>query len=443
MSDAQVEAGPDSGAHHRRLGPYTVLEKLPPYGMVQPYVVRRDGGVDLLILKRLLLELSSNPTARSRFQREAVIAQHLRHPNVVTAQAVGEDHDVFYLVTEWVRGVSLHAVQERLQGRPLPLPVFRRVALGVLDGIGYAHAATTREGLPLDVVHRDLAPRSILLSFSGEVKIIDFGVARARVDDFKTSPGMAVGSVPYFSPEQAQGRALDRRSDLYTLGVVFYELLTGRPVVREDALLPMLRAVVGEEPAPLASLRPDLPPALVQAIQRAMAKEPEERWADAVALRAAMAASLPPGRDDHEEVSRFVRQLFPDREAETIALVDRIREVGASLPSPVMPVALAEPERERLTQVVRSRRRIAEEPPEPSVMTMPGVPVPARPEAPTAVVVKPPARGLRTGVVVGAGLLALSFLGAALWATLRSSEPGPAPAAAPQEAAAPAIEPAV
>jgi serine/threonine protein kinase len=448
LSDAPVQAGPDSGAHHRRLGPYTVLEKLPAYGMVQPYVARRDGAVDLLILKRLLLELSGNVTARSRFRREAALAQHLRHPNVVIAQDVGEDQDVFFLVTEWVRGVSLHAVQARLQGRPVPLPVFRAVALAVLDGIGYAHAATSREGLPLDIVHRDLAPRSLLLSFSGEVKINDFGVARARVDDFKTLPGIAVGSVPYFSPEQAQGRGLDRRSDLYTLGVVFYELLTGRRAVREDGMLAMLRAVVGEEPPPLASVRPDLDPPLVQAIQRALAKDPDERWSDAVAFRAAVAAALPPARGEVELVSRFVRQLFPDREAETIALVDRIREHAEELgtPTQVVPVPLDDrPEREKATQVVRSRRRQEDEPPEPSVMTMPGAPVPSQPDGPALVQLPRPARrGPPVGLLVAAGAVAAACLAAALWVTLRAAPVVPVTLSVPAAAqATPEVQPEV
>lgn len=444
----------DSGAHARRLGPYTLLEKLPAYGMVQPYVGRADGAVELVLVKRLLIELASDRTAQQRFSREAKIAHALRHPNVVLALDHGLDGEVFFLVTEWVRGVSLHAVQARLRRvrADLPLDVFATIALRVLDGLGYAHAATDASGLPLDIVHRDLAPKSLLLSFAGEVKIADFGVAQARVDDFKTLPGTAVGSIPYMSPEQAQGRPLDRRSDLYTVGVVFYELLAGQPAVPEAGQLEMLRRVVSEEPRPLAALRPDLPPPIVQAVSRALAKDPEERWPDAASFARALMPHLPLVPRSDQVLSAFVRRVLPEREAETMALLARIRDNAAALAArstsglnaagQVVPAAPEEdrPEREIATQVVRRRAAAEEEPPEPSVMTMPGAPVPDTtgegPPVHVAVEAPPPVRARASlGLAVLAGLLAVALGVAAWWV---SRDPAPTP---PVRAATPAPAP--
>ncbi len=444
MSDTLTK-DTDSGAHQRRLGSYALFDKLPAYGMIQPYIGRADGQVELVVIKRLLMELAGDVTAQSRFRREARIASNLRHPNLVPAVDVGSDQGAFFLVTEWVRGVSLHAVLERLRAlkKRLPLEVFSIIALQVLDGIAYAHAATDQQGLPLGIVHRDLAPHSVLLSFAGEVKVADFGMARVSVDDFKTLPGMTVGSIPYMSPEQAQGRQVDARSDQYSLAVLFYEMLSRQPVVPQGRMLTMLRAVVGEEPAPLASLRPDLPPMLVQAIQRALCKERDERWPDVASFAAAMKAHLPPTPRASDALSRFARRLLPEREAQMVALLEQIREhagviearhtSGISPQGQVVPVALDErPEREKATQVVRARLNLDEEPPEPSVMTMPGAPLPAeRARVAPPVVSSPPAKakadaaGRRGTLIfsVGAGVLALGLGVAAWWVSSSASSP--------------------
>lgn len=437
--------GTGSGAHERRLGRYTLFDKLPAYGTVQPYVGRADGEVELVVVKRLLVELSTEPTARQRFRREARIATELRHPNLVQAFEEGVDGDVHFLVTEWIRGVSLHAVLQRLRElkRRLPLEVFGLIALRIMQGLSYAHAATDRQGLPLGIVHRDMAPHSVLLGFAGDVKIADFGVARLRADEFQTQAGMAVGSIPYMSPEQAQGRELDARSDQYTLGVLLYEMLTRRRAVADARMLTMLRAVVGEEPPPLASVRPDLPPMLVQAVQRAMAKERDERWPDVATFAAALQPHLPTVPDPTEVLSRFTRKLLPEHEAEAVAFVKRVRdhaEVSAiarassiSEAGRVVPAALDEaPEREKATQVVRSRKAAQQEPQEPSVMTMPGAPVPQAPGLSAARPhPAPPERRASSRRVrvsrfsIGVGVLAL-FFGAAAWWVSASLPGGPA-----------------
>lgn len=418
-----LTAKSDSGAHQRRLGKYTLLESLPVYGMVQPHVARADGEIELVVVKRLLMELASDPVAQGRFEREARVAAALRHENLVRALDSGTDGDVSYLVTEWVRGVSLFAVLDRLRGlkKRMPAPAFVAIAQSVLSGLGYAHRATDGQGMPLGIVHRDLAPRSIVLSFSGEVKVADFGVARAHVTDFKTLPGTAVGSVPYMSPEQAHGQPLDPRSDIYALGALFYELLTNRPVVVQGSMLGMLRAVVSEEPRPLASLRPDLPPPMVQAVQRALAKDPAERWPDAESF--AQALSGPgPAQDTRPLLSQFVRRLLPERETEMAELMGLIRDTAeqgrmhrsssVTAGDPVVPSDLdALPQRELATQVLSRRSSGLQEPPEPSVMTMPGALASPQP-APISVESTP--RRVGWVVVAVLGVFALG-LGVSAW----------------------------
>ena len=381
-----------AGSMLQRLGPYQLLEKLSSYGTVQPYAARKDGAFDLCIVKRLLTELKSNPAAQSRFRREALIARTLDHPNLVRALDVGTDGDVFYLVTEFLVGTSLERMLDRLRGNGghVPLPELGGIACGLLKGVGYAHRMVDADGRPLNVVHRDLAPRSLIVTFSGEVKVNDFGVARAEVDDFRTLPGMAVGSVPYMSPEQATGHPLDPRSDLYALGTVLYELCTGRRAVPEGSLLDMLKTVAREAPPPLSTLRPDLPSALHAVVDRAMTKDPGDRWPDAAAFEAALETALEVPVADADALGAFARSLLPDEEQEILQLMERIREVGATLSFRAAELskdqAAIETEQTRPRSPLESEtagtgeteaplalvERDAEEPPEPSVMTMPG-----------------------------------------------------------------------
>ena len=229
--------------------------------MAQVYLAQKDGSPDICVLKQLLGELAGHATAGKRFYREAHVASYLSHPNIARTIDAGFEDDAFCIAMEFISGRDVESMMHLLmrQGRMLPYEVSLAVTLGVLDGLAYAHDALDPEGNRLEVVHRDLSPRNIMLSFDGEVKIIDFGLARGRVDDFKTAPGMILGTLRYVSPEQAVADPIDRRSDLYSIAVVLYEMLTGRPLVSDGKPLEVLTEVVNRVPSLLSEMNPHLP----------------------------------------------------------------------------------------------------------------------------------------------------------------------------------------
>lgn len=359
----------------RRLGRYKIIESLPSYGAVQPAVARRDGDIDLCVLKRLLVNVEAQPVAVGRFAREAKVVRRLEHPNIVRMLEAGETEGVRFISTEFIVGEDLSSIMARLKERgiQMPLDAFSMIAQGVLGGMEYAHRAEGPDGAPLQIVHRNLNPHCVVVSFTGEVKISDFGAVKASVDDFKTDPGMAVGTLEYMSPEQVLSKPLDQRSDLYAMGALFYEMLGGRRIVPDtpSTVMQTLHTIAHEEPVPLGELRPELPPRLVEAIERALKKRPANRWSTARAMSAAIRGALPPSSGGSAEaLGRFMRALLPEGEKRAISMLKRIREVGTEDDEP-------QGNEEPTLVVEREAPGTSPEPmvveiPEPSVMTMPG-----------------------------------------------------------------------
>ncbi len=247
-------------------------------------VVYRATDVRLnrrVAIKLLPPELAFNVDVRERFLREAQTSAQLTHPHIVPIYTVDEREGMVYFVMALVDGESL---AQRLAREPqLPIDDARRILADVADALSYASSR--------GVVHRDVKPDNIMLERgTGRAVVTDFGIARAAAGDSRlTVTGVAVGTPAYMSPEQALGeRDLDGRSDIYSLGVVGYQMLAGRTPFRASNTPAMLVKHISETPHPIASLRPDVPPGLAQAVMRALAKKPEERWSDAAEFRAAI-----------------------------------------------------------------------------------------------------------------------------------------------------------
>ena len=232
-------------------------------------------------IKLLPPELAFNADVRERFLREAQTSAQLTHPHIVPIYTVDEREGMVYFVMALVDGESL---AQRLAREPqLPIDDARRILADVADALSYASSR--------GVVHRDVKPDNIMLERgTGRAVVTDFGIARAAAGDSRlTVTGVAVGTPAYMSPEQALGeRELDGRSDIYSLGVVGYQMLAGRTPFRASNTPAMLVKHISETPHPVESLRPDVPPALAQAVMRALAKKPEQRWSDAAEFRAAI-----------------------------------------------------------------------------------------------------------------------------------------------------------
>jgi len=270
------------------------------------------GYRTLLVVKRILPHLASNRQFIGMFLDEARLAALLDHPNVVRIIEVGHDGEEYFLAMELVQGKPLSAVlRKATRERRPPSPALAAYIIAqAASGLGYAHALTDGDGRPLGVVHRDVSPQNVLLSFEGAVKLIDFGVARAFGRVAHTSPGGLKGKIEYMSPEQASAEEVDHRADVFALGVVLWEVLTGRRLYRRETELATMRAIL-DDPIPRPSEVADVPPELDAVVMRALRKRRDARFASAHE----MAQALERFAFSHEgfsplQVASYMKGLF-------------------------------------------------------------------------------------------------------------------------------------
>lgn len=264
----------------KRLGKYEIVEKIGQGAMGEVFrahdpVLGRDVAV-----KTMAAALGADSEQRSRFQREAQSAGRLNHPNIITVYDFGEEQGQVYIAMELLEGEDLKDLVAR--GPAFSLQRTLDVMDQLCEGLAFAHAK--------GVVHRDLKPANVHVQRNGQVKIMDFGLARLSSSDM-TRAGMIMGTPNYMSPEQVRGEKASTRSDVFSLGVVFYELLAGRRAFDADSLHAVLFQVMQAEPPDLGGLRPDLPAPLLAVVRRAMHKEAAQRYADAAEMRDALRAA--------------------------------------------------------------------------------------------------------------------------------------------------------
>ena len=263
-----------------KLGPYEILTPLGAGGMGEVYRARDTRLERSVAIKVLPAQFSSDPVHKQRFEREAKAVSSLNHPHICVLHDIGHQDGIDYLVMECVEGETL---AKRLEKGPLPLEQVLKLGAEIADALDKAH----RSG----VVHRDLKPANIMLTKSG-AKLLDFGLAKAAVPlttgatltaaATRTTPvtqqGTIVGTFQYMSPEQIEGKELDGRSDIFSLGAVLYEMLTGQRAFQGKSQLSVASAILEKEPAPISTIKPLTPSALDRAIRRCPAKDPEDRW---------------------------------------------------------------------------------------------------------------------------------------------------------------------
>lgn len=292
---------------HGRMGRYQLLSPLGTGGMGQVMVARTVGpeGVGRLVaIKRILPHLCADPETLHQFLDEARIGLRLDHPNLVRFYDFGEVGGAYYIAMELVRGIDLGRLLDATG--PLPPPLVSAVIGQALQGLAAAHALNGEDGAALHLVHRDLSPSNLMVGFDGRVKVLDFGVAKIRTSHTVTVVGMVKGKPLYMSPEQAVGEHLDARSDLFSVGLVLYEALTGRCAFRKEQDIDTMQAIVDEE----ISRPKEIPATLWKVIDRALKKNPEERFPDAEAMAAALTAAVKPASE--AEVGREVVLHFPE-----------------------------------------------------------------------------------------------------------------------------------
>lgn len=309
------------------LARYEILGRLATGGMAEVWLARSKGmaGFEkLVVIKTILPQLAQNPQFVSMFVNEGRLAAMLSHPNCVQIFDLGQEGDVLYIAMEYLEGFSLARVLKRAKTHNVKLrdPIVARIIMDAASGLDYSHRLNDREGRHMGLVHRDVSPDNLLVGFSGQVKVVDFGIAKAATPALlaaATTAGTVKGKHGYIAPEYLLGQPLDGRADVFALGVVLYRALSGRrPFVGETEAAISL-AVLGDPPRPLKELAPELSPALVDVVMKALEKDPANRFESARAMRQALEAAVGHAAEN-EEVADLMNTLWPAGDEERVAL---------------------------------------------------------------------------------------------------------------------------
>ncbi len=344
----------------RQFGDYHLLEKIATGGMAEVYRARAVGlaGFEkILVIKKVLPSLANDDEFIALFIDEAKIAVQLLHVNIVQVFELGEVNGQYFMALEYVHGLDLARLVSRAKNRgPFPLPLALFLTAEVLKALSFAHERHDEQGTPLHIVHCDISPQNVLVSFSGEVKITDFGISRAAFQA-KSLHDVIRGKYAYMSPEQVDGRGLDGRSDIFSLGIVLFELLTGRRLfkakTRDETIARVRRA---EVPSP-RSYRPEISSDLEGILLKALAARPERRYATAAAMLEDLGVLMV--REGHRatnnDLADYVRTVVEDERRSE-------RRTGQLEPSSVVVVACeAFPPPRTLTAPRRSLAQLSSE----------------------------------------------------------------------------------
>ncbi len=314
-------------------GDYYLTRKIAIGGMAELFRARKVGEAGFekqLVIKRLLPHLAEDQDLRTMFLDEARLASRLTHVNIAQVFDLGlaqaadpsrpQQEATYFIAMEYVFGKSLAEVIRRGQARNKPLGIENavKIILSAAQGLQYAHSRRDDQGNPLDLVHRDVSPQNILISYEGEVKLVDFGIAKALNQSNTTRPGMLKGKFSYMAPEQARGEAVDQRTDIYALGVVLWEALTGRRLFTGDSEATILGKVLDPRVEPPSSVMAGLPPELDQICLRCLQPDPDQRYPQAQALCDAMERYLQGLTTFPSTYSlrNYMHELFADEIAE-------------------------------------------------------------------------------------------------------------------------------
>ena len=265
------------------IGKYKLVRLIASGGMAEVYLARQAGAAGfekLVCLKRILPHLARDRQFVEMFLNEARLAARLDHPNIVSIFDLGEANGNYFIAMEFIDGPSLRAVAKRAheRGERLPIAEVVKIVSMAAGGLHYAHDLAGPDGKPLGLVHRDISPDNILVHRNGVAKVVDFGIAKAVNSSGMTRTGTLKGKVAYMPPEQLRAEALDRRADVFALGVVLYEMLGGKRPWEGDSEVSLIGRIMTEDPRPLSVLRPDAPPGLVAVLERALAKDRNARY---------------------------------------------------------------------------------------------------------------------------------------------------------------------
>ncbi|KFE68970.1 serine/threonine-protein kinase [Hyalangium minutum] len=315
-------------------GRYTLLSHLATGGMGEIYLARLEGAQGfekLCVIKKILPQLAEDKEFVDRFVGEARTLVKLSHGSIAQVLDMGLHEGEAYMALEYVDGKDLRKVAGRVRDRHTPLPLtFILFVMGrVLDALAYAHRKRDDDEKDINLVHRDISPQNILISYEGEVKVVDFGLAKSRLSAAKTNPSIILGKFLYMSPEQARHQPVDRRSDLYAVGLCLYELISGKNPFDAVHSGDLMSVVAHPRIAPLGEVEPLTPSAVANLVMKALAVEPAQRFQTAEEFRAKLMGVLMDidRNAGPETVSRFMRELFAQEFAGERKLLAQLKEV--------------------------------------------------------------------------------------------------------------------
>jgi serine/threonine-protein kinase len=301
------------------LGRYELLMPIAAGGMAMVWAARLKGtrGFQKIVaVKTMLPKLSEDDQFEKMFLDEASLASKIRHPNAVEILDLGEQDGVLFLAMEWIDGVPLNQLMKTAKSKGgVPPTVATRIVMQACAGLHAAHELHDK-GKSIGLVHRDISPQNILVTYDGVAKVVDFGVAKATaLGDGATQAGQLKGKVSYMAPEQVRGEPIDRRVDVFAMGIVLYALTTGKHPFRKESEGATLFAITAPEPVvPPRKFVPDYPQALQDVLLKALEKDRDLRYASANELLKALDKALPAGaRGSEEEVGAFVLSLFEEQ----------------------------------------------------------------------------------------------------------------------------------
>src|SRR4051812_27036811 len=302
-----------------RFGKYTLIDRIAVGGMAEIFLARQaglEGYEKTIVIKRIRPHLSKQSSFVKMFLNEAKLAAQLNHPNIVQIYDLGKIGESYFIAMEYIFGRDMRRIIPKADslGIPFPMVYALKIASSVCEGLYYAHQKVDLYGNPLNIVHRDVTPENIFVSFDGTVKVLDFGIAKAANQIEQTRAGEIKGKLSYMSPEQCMGKVLDCRSDIFSLGVVLYEWLTGFKLFTGDSEVAVLKSITeGKIYAP-SYFKADIPEAVENILMKALEKDREKRYQTAWDLQYDLDQFLSQYEftPSNIHLANFLKQLFFD-----------------------------------------------------------------------------------------------------------------------------------
>jgi eukaryotic-like serine/threonine-protein kinase len=335
----RAKNGPDSQPRGAAAasGRYRLFASLGRGGMADVFVGVAQGGMGfnrLVVVKKLRAGRLEDTAFVNMFLDEGRLAARLNHPNVIHTYEIGEFDGTYFLAMEYLDGQSISAISKALvPEKPVAPALWVKVISEALNGLHYAHELKDYDGTPLNVIHRDVSPQNLFITYDGRVKLVDFGIAKATLNASHTETGVLKGKISYMAPEQAMGHAIDRRADIFPMSAVLWELLAGRRLITGDAVA-ALHNLLNEPIRSLRDVAPDVDEGLSAIVMKGLEKDPAARYQTAAEMRAALEGWL---RDkghtiDEAQIGAFVSERFSERRREMRKQIqDHIADTSSDL----------------------------------------------------------------------------------------------------------------